>query len=281
MKDICPTCTREVRLDQRHCGYCTADAGYPNVRYATRPEEVASLRKRAERVRKAVRRRKLQAEHDLLLALGGQSRLVINRGLRQLSDWLESSNKLYETFYRRKNKGEQFKEDVWNLQRIAAENTISPHFFEHLTIAAISADGIGMSYYGDYSIVVREDAIAHRTTVFEENPFHFNTRHKVISGQAPPPGYRAPWPERGVLVSAKLGGQIKPGATRDDLADLLMSRSRGEAECDFVEAHVYGDIHSECIDAVIGPPPTQRADRLIWTRLKRLLAKNGARVTEI
>lgn len=281
MSDACPTCSRPVKTDRRFCKFCTTDAGLPNVRYARRADERSALKRRVSRARLAIRRNGTIAEHARLVAMMDASKLVINRNVRRLASWLARDNKLYLNFYKLKRLGEDYNEDQWNFQRSSAENAVNPMFYEELSIAAVTADTVGMSYYGECSIFIREDAIAVRTTVFEENPFTFNEKHSVIAGKMAPAGYRATWADRSVLATAKLGADLKPGATTDDLAELIMARTRGAADCDFIEAHVYGDIHAECIETVVCVKPKTKADRLIWREQKSRLVAMGIHVSEI
>ncbi|MGH6615752.1 hypothetical protein [Sphingomonas sp.] len=280
MKEACPICTRMIQIDQRQCSYCFSDIGFPNVRYAMRAEECTALEHRLAAAQKVIEEANLQYEYDLLLFMTEKSKLVINRKFRQLSHWLYSENRLYRNFYKRRQSGESYTEDEFNLQRISAENTVSPLFYDQLNYAAITVDGVGMPYYGEYSIIVREDAIAHRTTVFEENPFIFSERHGIVSGKMPPPGYRTVWDRRAKLIAAKLAERLSKGACDADIAELVMNRNRGAATCDFVEAHVYGDILLDCIETVVGPKPASRPDRIAWRHMRQLLVELGADVME-
>jgi hypothetical protein len=281
MSDTCPTCSRPVKIDRRFCKFCTADVGFPNVRYARRPDELLALKRRVTNAKRVIKRKGTTAEHMRFTAIINASKLVINRNVRQLAAWLARDNKLYLNFYKLKRLDENFQEDKWNYQRISAENAVNPLFFEDLSIAAITADDVGMSYYGECSIFIREDTIASRTTVFEENPFSFNVKHGVIAGAMPPAGYRATWADRATLATAKLGAKLHPSASDGDLAELIMARLRGAANCDFIEAHVYGDIHAECIEKVVCVKPKTKADRLIWRDQRSRLSLMGIDVKEI
>lgn len=280
MTDTCPSCRRSVQIDHRLCRYCTADLGCPNVRVANRPAERSCLARRKAAARRTANKAKAGPEYDRLSELAARSRLVINRNIRQLSEWLESRDELYLNFYKLRKHGRYSVEDEWNLQRISAENTVNPWYFEELVIGAITIDDNGMDYYGAYTIFIREDAIATRSTVFEENPFIFNERHQLTSGKMPPEGYRAAWPDRADLVVAKLGARLAPGASDGELAELVMSRRRDAATCDFVEAHVYGDLRAESIESVKGHRPTERADLRIWRRQCWKLADLGIKMAE-
>lgn len=275
MIDPCPNCAREIPLDGRLCDYCMADAKPPNVRFAERKGEVERLGKREENAAAAATAAGTRAEQARLVELVRASKLVINRRLRSLSLWLESEDELYVNFYKLRERGVRMSNDVFNRQRISAENTISPTFADQLVIGAITIDGRGMNYYGDYSVLVCDDAIRVRATVFWENPFEFNQRMNVVSGKDPPEGYRAPWSDRHKLASAKLTGQLVQGAGDAALAALVMGPDRSSEQCDFIEVHVWGDIHAEAIESVLPPDTIPDEDRSLWDHLRSKLARKG------
>jgi hypothetical protein len=118
--------------------------------------------------------------------------------------------------------------------------------------------------------------IDERASVFEQNPFFFCKTHHVIAGQAPPPGYRATWGERGRLAVAKLQANITPACQADSFADILMEPRRHESDCDFVEVHIFGPINRLGIERIIGPEPTGRVDRQTWKQAVRKAKEYGA-----
>ncbi|HEX8448988.1 MAG TPA: zinc ribbon domain-containing protein [Allosphingosinicella sp.] len=276
MSDQCPNCRREIDLHERFCPFCTADAKPPNVRFAERTSEAAALAGLEAAADSKVAAAGTQVEQERLVELARTSELVINRGLRSLAHWVEGEDELYVNFYKLKERGVRMANDVFNRQRISAENTISPTFADQLVIGALTVDGRGMDYYGGYSVLVREEAIRTRATVFWENPFEFNKRMKIVSGQDPPEGYRAVWGERHRLASAKLSERLTKGADDGDLAKLMMGPDRSARDCDFIEVHVWQDIHADAIRAVVPPDTIAEADRSEWEHLREKLVKKGA-----
>ena len=65
--------------------------------------------------------------------------------------------------------------------------------------------------------------IAHRTTVFEENPFHFSRRHRLSLTQTIPPGYRAVWESRQEIAKAKLHTKLTSKTKVQEYGDILMT----------------------------------------------------------
>jgi hypothetical protein len=55
-----------------------------------------------------------------------------------------------------------------------------------------------------------------------------------------------------------------------------MEPRREDPDCDFIEVHIFGPIHSAAIEHVRGPIPPEPADRALWNQAKRKLDSIGA-----
>ncbi len=115
-----------------------------------------------------------------------------------------------------------------------------------------------------------------RTSLFEENPFEFCKRFKINAGQPVPPGYRSIWSERDVLARAKLHSQLRPHMNERDYPSILLHDSGAGKEADFIEAHVFGQVHRSAVERVVGPRPKKRADLIVWKSVEADLKKLGA-----
>lgn len=207
---------------------------------------------------------------------------VMNRHLTPLQIWVRSNNPIFRNFYDEIEEGRQAVEDRWNTQRASAENTINPTFYKQLSIAALSLDGRGLTYYGAYTVTLRTNIISHKATVFEENPFYFNERHGVISGREPPCGYRADWLSRDQLGIAKLHSRVTPEMSSEaEFSNLIMAPDRDKDDCDFIEVHIYAGVHRDAIQRVSGPRPEDPVDRIFWEDVVHRLTEIGAEVEEL
>ena len=248
---------------------------------AERPSEVAALNQRLAAAESSATALGSQERLSAFMQAVAKSQAVMNRSLGALSGWLMGSNPLFISYFRQVEAGRQPDGSEWDAQRSAAEATINPYCYQELNYAALTLDGVGMTYYGVYSVVLKEVTIEDRASIFEENPFIFNRRHNVVSGTSPPQGYRAPWPDRAAVAGAKLFRRIEAATTDSAFPEILMDSRRNESECDFVEVHIYGPVNRAGIEAVQGPKPTRRADQAIWSHAVRALKKAEAKVEEI
>lgn len=281
MEEKCANCGGNVPLTVTRCPTCSYDVGFPNVRFATRKTEADALEVRLKDAMRQAADRGSLSKLEEFGAATSSSKAVMNRHMATLQNWLRGSNPLFNNFYTEIEAGREVNEDTYNRQRAAAENTINPIFYRELNIAALTLNNIGMTYYGAYSVLLRDANIRHRATVFEENPFNFNQRHGVVSGTDAPPGYRAPWADRGKLAMAKLQPWIDSETTEAQFSALLMGQDGTDENCDFIEVHIYDPIHKAAIERVAGPRPTDDVEALFWDDIKRRLEALGAEAVDL
>jgi len=255
---------------------CQADAGFPNVRAARAKEEVEALEQRLLDARVSARARGCEIVLDCLATSVLTSKAVITRSLSVVQRLVSSDSELYAPYYTQVAAGTRLPEDNdWDRGRSAVDQTVFPSYADEIVFGALSLDGSGVAGYGAYAIFLREDRIQHRATVFEENPFVFLRKHKVVTGDPLPRGYRACWDTRGQLAQAKLHSRLEPTTTAGDFAELLLSNGATAGDDDFIEVHVFGPIHRRAIERVIGPTPKKR-DRALIKSLRRKLQEVGA-----
>ena len=273
----CPNCSFELPTYVKECPVCYTDVGCPNVRASKAKEEIDALNQRFDDARISTKARNCE---NLLLDFGTavlQSKAVISRSIGYVKELISSDNKLYNTFYQQIQSGSRLPEDNrWDRGRPAVDGTLFPYYGEKIIFAALSLNNFGLKSYGDYSIVLKEETIINRATVFEENSFIFcQERHKIVVGNPIPLGYRTTWTQRNILAMAKLHSKFDPSTTPDAFPTILMTQDQNSKEEDFIEVHIYGPIHSKSIERIVGSKPKKREDQVIWRSLKKSLIGNG------
>ncbi|WP_346295143.1 hypothetical protein LRC39_17855 [Rhodopseudomonas sp. P1] len=279
---LCNNCGCEVRTFAERCHVCNADVGFPNVRAAADDKERSAL---AQRVRNAQIAATARGSTAALQAFGtavSSSNAVLARPLGDLEAFVKSDNVLYISYHSQVRSGARIpEENEWDKGREAAESTINPVYFGKINYTALSLDGFGVLWWGEYSVVLREKHIALRTSVFEENPFIFCERHRVAAGKSPPKGFRATWDARQDLAIAKLSGKIAASTENNEYASILLNQGTSRANADFIECHTFGPIHRTSIERVVGPRPKDPRDLIIWRSVVATLQKIGAIVEEV
>ena len=256
--------------------------GFPNVRLAERADERKALNIRLQNAKTSAKARGVESTLEAFGVAVASSRTVLARDLGTLHSLLKSDNLLYISFHQQVRSNSRIPEDnKWDRGRTAAESTINPHFFDQINFACLSLDGVGTSGYGAYHITLKDKLIERRTTFFEENPFVFCERHRIVAGNAPPLGYRATWEDRRSLAMAKLQHNLSGTTTGDQFPGILVERGAAPGCGDFIEAHIYGPLHRATIEKVIGPRPRKGPDLAIWKSVLKILRDNGAVVEEL
>ncbi len=143
-----------------------------------------------------------------------------------------------------------------------------PHYAKEIRFAALSLDGVGVTDYGSCSMVLRNLAISERATVFEENSLEFCRSRELGVGRSVPPGYRAVWEERDLLVCAKLVGRLSPSTTDDSFPGILKSGK------DFVEVHIYGSLHRGSIERIVVKRSAKREDGVLLSAIREIVGRD-------
>lgn len=280
----CAACSHDIPLNLNQCPHCAQPGLFPNVRAAAQPEERAALEQRYQQaIAEAAARGEAAAVQEFQDALG-DSRAVIARPLGEVERLAVSDRQGYASYYQLVDAEVRLPDgDEWEILRRLADEAFFPGYREHIRFAALTLDGIGLSNYGDCSIVLRTAMIAHRASAFEENTAVFVKRHEVKIKDAAQRarGRRATWDDRGKLCVAKLSASIRPGSPRDSYPGILLRQGATSASDDFVEVHIYGPMTSRTIEQVIMTgPKRKRPTRARLAKLKEQLGKVGVTLEE-
>jgi hypothetical protein len=263
--DACEYCGNEVPLTWNHCPHCARPGLFPNVKAAQVSAEREALERRYRAALRDASSRGAQADVGKFETATANSKAVIARPLRELDRLAASDKELFPTFYRLL--GEEVRlphGNQWDRARRIADEALFPGYKEEIRFAALSLDGAGLSSYGDCSFVLRDDMIAHRASVFEENSTVFMKRHAY----EPPAGHRAAWGERGKLCVAKLAGRIRPGMPEAQFPGILLRTGTTSAEDDFVEVHIWGPMSLRAVERILMATTLKKAfQKALWNRL--------------
>lgn len=278
---ICTKCQTDVADHLRNCPACQRDAGFPNVKYAMRAAEVAELGRRSDSADASADSKGARPQLDSFRLHVASSQAVLNRSLGDLHSWINDRKPLWFSFQIQVQLGRTPQDNDYDHARGSVGELVNPHVSKHINYAALSLDDTGMDHYGSYTVVLKELQIDDRASVFEENEFEFVRRHHIVPGvKAVPSGYRAVWENRSTLAAAKLHPKITSTTVPADYQSILMEPRGSTPTNDFVEVHIYGAMDCSIIHRVVGPAPSRRADRSLWTQTKRALADLGAEVVE-
>jgi hypothetical protein len=261
----CDYCGNPVALSATSCPHCGRPSLFPNVRAASAEVERAAL---SSRYRAAIDRAAARGCGEVVRAFetaARASKAVIARSLEETERLASSDNQLYSTYYKLIEAEVRLPSgDKWDKLRRLADAALFPLNERHIRFAALTLDEKGASY-GESFLVLREDMIAHRASVFEDNSAIYLDKR----GYDVPPGLRAPWEERAMLCVAKLAGQLQADTPPAHFAGVLLRQGATSEGDTFIEVHIWGSMTRRTLDEVVIAPHS-RSLRPRKGRLKAL-----------
>ncbi len=275
----CEHCKHEFPITSSRCPHCARPGRFPNVELASLPDEVEALDRRYDEVIGQAERRDSEAEVLAFEAEAARSKAVIARSRHETKRLATSDHEVYATYH-------QLTEiefripggDQWHLLRNLTDLALFGDYMKEIRFAALSLDGLGLMSYGDYAWGLREEMIAHRASVFEENSVMFMDRMDIRLADADqlPAGHRATWADRAMLCVAKLASRIDGDTTPEVLPELLLRQGRNPESDAFVEVHVGGPMTVRTLERIIPKRGPRR--RAIGRALEAKLERNGVEV---
>jgi hypothetical protein len=135
------------------------------------------------------------------------------------------------------------------------EASLFPGYEAHLIYGALSLDKRGLVSYGACAIRMHSEAIAHRTTVMEDNSFAIARRPDIHAdiwddGKPGPVGFRSTWAERHKLAAIRFGKSVRAGAGMADHAALLLQSDGDRANDIFMETHTFGIFNASAVAGI-------------------------------
>lgn len=277
----CVYCGIEFQINLERCPHCARPGLFPNVRFAE--EERPELNTRYEDACHEAEGRGARADLEAFEErVGSGSKAVLARSPNELQRLATGDDEVYATFYELLGAHVRLWETgKWSVLRSAADVAFFPGYHIQIRFAALSLDSAGLSNYGDCSITLRAEMIAHRASVFEENTVTFLERRNIPFPDLAnlPVGFRATWDERALLCVAKLAKLIEAGATTEMHDSLLLKQGQTSASDEFVEVHIWGPMTARTFERVTFKRSTARASRAIISDINlRRLERIGVQI---
>lgn len=277
----CPECGHDIQQPASCCPHCGRPGVFWNVIAAGEKAERAALERRYQAAKRDAAARKADDSLQDLEDAVAASRAVIARSEGEVFRLASSHRQLYSTYYQLIEAGIRLPEgDQWDVVRELADTVLFPGYKREMRFAALSLDGAGLSNYGPCSIVLRDNMISHRASVFEENSVLFMEKRGIKISRPPnlPKGYRAAWDERAKLGVSKLAGKIDSATRSDEYSGLLLKQGATSEDDEFIEVHIWGPMTVLTMERVIVTDPNPRHRATIVKALKAKLAKHNVQV---
>jgi hypothetical protein len=190
---------------------------------------------------------------ERLCEVAAATHAVVNMSLGAAYSLVVREDALYAPYQRQVAAGVRAPAELENdRRRLRVEDALYGTYAGEMVYAALSADGRGLGSYGSVQLELRDEAVAHRATVLEQNSFDLERRF----GTELPAGYLARWTERGKLAGAKLVDALDgvPDPPDERTLGALILRTQGDrASDDFLEVHVYKTFNRDAVRRVVMP----------------------------
>lgn len=246
--DNCENCNNELPVDGISCTVCQGHIGFPNVRLAKTEED--DLNQRFNSELESVKLRDLTSVISKFRDSVNDANVVMARKVIQLIPMIENDNSLLSTFHEQVASGARIAENnQYDPKRAAVESTVHPLYFEKIHYAALSLTDTGVEGpYGDVHLLLNTLHIKQRTTFFQENPFNLLKKLQLQCTERLPSGYRATWENKDKLSVCKCHSLLDK--KHDNVVDFQNALMIQGENPEFLEANIYGSIHSKCIKKV-------------------------------
>jgi hypothetical protein len=212
------------------------------------------------------------------------SRAVIARPLIEADRLATGAHELYATFYELVDSGIRLPfGGKWDLLRRIADDAMFLNYERRIRFAALTLDSVGLSNYGECSLILRDDMIRHRASVFEENSVLFVKSHLDLRADDPtrlPRGYRANWRDRPKLCVSKLAARLDRDSRSESYAGILLRQGKSSEEDEFVEVHIWGPLTIRSIERVVVRKEGRNPSRAILGALRQRLERFGIELEE-
>ena len=276
----CHKCGTEVPYSDDKCPTCGHYMGPPNVRAVRKPEETKALQIRYEKALEIAEADGTSDQLNKFETVMAKTCAVINVDLYYLHHFFLKDEPLYSTYsFQVRGQTRKSASARDDQQRRGIDGTILGGYAEEIRYAALSVDGSGLKSYGEYTMKLKEVAIAERSTLLEDNSYHFVEKHKIIAGAKTPLGYRAIWGDRKKLTVAKLYKKITPQTSENEFARILLFSEGNRATDEFVEVHIYGAFDKNAVESVRGKFAASKKGAMA-REVKEFISKTGANWVE-
>ena len=243
---FCQECREPIREDQSICPHCGRPSLFPNVNIAERDTEQQALQSRYEAAQREILTNLTVAVATAFEQAVAGSEAVLCKYFGEATRLCYSDDEVYATFYQRVQSGIRIPGgDKWDRLRAIADTILFGEANKiQVRFGALTMDGFGLENYGDCSMVLKTEMIAHRATVFEENSVIFMQKNNIRgeNGYAIPDGHRAKWASRQLLAISKLASQITTATKQNEFPALLLKSGADSGSDNFIEVHIWGPV---------------------------------------
>lgn len=250
---ICPKpdCEAENERNASVCESCGNSLGFVNVNILSDPYFQEGIEKRYAAAKTPLSNSEVQRFEEVI-AREGKAVINMDYGLVQE---LVNKNKAYISYQRGVEKGfvskKEFEKDRFRCMAEAAFYGIDGR---SIVYAALALDDVGVTSYGDVSVVLQTKRIENRTTFFEKDTlvlFSELVRKGWLVDEIIPSGHCGTWNERSKMAVIKHGAEVEPSHQIADLAALILKSDGDGTNDEFIELHIFNTVKPAAFEKVV------------------------------
>lgn len=270
----CPDCTGNISASQDRCPHCGRPGLFPNVRAAEQADEQAALNRRYLAAVADAQARGCAHVVQQFEAAAAIAQAVIARPLGDVDRLASSEKQGYATYYQLTESEVRLPDDDrWERLRRVADAALFTGYADRIRFAALTIDGVGLPHYGECSLTLREDMIAHRASIYEDNSTVFVEIHGPDVAEEP--GHRAQWGDRSIFAVAKLAAKLGSATKADEFPRILLSPGPKPEDDRFIEVNVYGPMTIRTFSRVVVTRKGRLPDTALLRMVREKLKKRG------
>jgi len=256
MEIQCSHCNESFPGSQTQCPHCGRPSLFPNVTAAKNPVERGEVLRRYRSACRAVKsswglnglRKKIEKK------IRNDAKVVVSMSFNELERLAKSDLSVFSTYYQRVRAGLQIpRGDKWDILRGVVEHAVFPGYKDNIRFGVLSLDGVGVRNYGECSLELKREMVAHRTSLFEDNNVVFTAYDRQVamsSAHTLEPGHRAIWDDRHKLGVVKLAVCSASRPKLKDVRQLLLQQGKTTTDDRFIELHIWGALTIRAVTKV-------------------------------
>jgi hypothetical protein len=279
---VCEKCGKAARYGiEPKCRACYwPHAMYaPNVRMARDLENALHIR--FESTKQKAAQESWQPLFDSMVEIGAKSEAVTAVEVNFAFDFFSHARTLYGPYVSQVRAGVRAPaRDEDDARRRVVDSLIYGGYGEEMNFAALSADGQGIPSWGPIFFQLDTQAISYRSTVLEDNSFHFVAAHGLTAETIGDrlnllEGYLSVWDSRQKLVTSKLAPRLATLPLTVDLEGALIDPGLGRKDADYLEVHIFGPYNYQAVEEirVLGVSLNQSINAILFEAFREIVLK--------
>lgn len=246
----CSDCGCKFPLTRTDCPHCARPQIFPNVTLAKTPTEKSKLATRCLEAKAAATKKGCTDTNDDFESACASTKAVFSCALQRLHRATATGTQIYETYHdleRLRLRMSVDDELDWQKLRPQAEiELLGTHIhLDKIHYACLSLDGIGLSSYGECTVQLADNMIAHRATCFEGNTAVIFDKFHDFSAHL-----RCEWDDRHRICVAVFSDYIESSTDKAKYPAILLEVGARSEDDRFIEVHVFGSMTTKTFQSV-------------------------------